>query len=239
MSLSSLGFKRPEFKPVRRLSMLAYGKTKTGKSRFGLTMPGPIAVINFDRALTDLLPQFPKKKILLLDLSGEYAGGLNQKKAERLEAQFAAAWAEALKSKEVRSVMVDKTSTLWEIVRWAEFGKIDHVKPHHYVPVNSRMRSYISSVIDSDKNVLMIDDTKEEWVNEKPTGRFVRDGFKHSDSLVQISLQFERKDKTFTTTVDSCAMNADLAGWEFEDENINFPELATMAVPDSNREDWE
>lgn len=223
--------------------MLVSGKTKVGKSRFGLTMPGPIAVINFDRSLIDLLPQFPKKDILLLDLSGEYAGGLDAAKAKRLESAFAKAWETALSSPEVRSVMVDKTSTLWEIVRWAEFGKIDRVMPHHYVPVNTRMRSYIAAVIASDKNVLLIDDSKEEWVNEKPTGRLVRDGFKHADSLVQISASMDRRvrdeGKPFVMTIDTCSMNAELVGWEFEDANINFAEVASMAVPDSNREDWE
>lgn len=244
-ALAKLGFTR--IKPVRikRITMEVSGLTKTGKTRLGLTMPQPIGLINTDRSLTDVLPEFPNVDVSVIDLSGMFNEGeeLSQGQAKAIEQKFSAAYRALLAHPRVRSVVVDKWTAMWEVARYAEFGKAS-VKAHHYVPVNLRMRGYLTAVQNTAKNVLLIQDTKEEWINEKPTGRLIVDGFKYTPSLVQVNAQMRREspadeDAGFRLAITGCGVNADLMGWEFENEDINWPKIGSMALTDTKMSDWK
>jgi len=241
---ANLGFERPRRTRQRRQCWLGAGKTKTGKTRFGLTFPGPIAVLSFDRAIEDVLHEVPGADVVVKDFTRSFKLGepMTQAQAQAVEAEFAKAYLGALEHKDIRTVMIDKGTTLWEIMRYAEWGKIDHVKAHHYVGVNSRMRRYLLAFQDSTKNVYIVDDVKEEWDdNGKPTGQFKREGFKHTPGLVQVCASFERveKGKDFFMTLEECALNSSLIGWKFEGPEIDFRQIAGMVMTDSVAEDWK
>jgi len=241
-SLAKLGFKR--IKPVRRkcISMEVNGKTKSGKTRLCLTMPEPVGFINTDRSLQDILPEFPDLDIVLMDLAPMFAPGepLNQGLARDIERKFATAYA-GLWESGVKSIVVDKFTTMWEVARFAEFG-VASVKAHHYVPVNMRMRGYIMKYQQYEKNLLLVHEVKEEWVNEKSTGRWIVDGFKYTPGLMQVNASMEREedgDRDFTLTVTGCGLDADLTGKVFTNDEINFKEVAMKALPDTLPGDWK
>lgn len=243
--LADLGFKR--IKPVRRtrISMEVSSKTKAGKTRLTLTMTEPIGILNTDRALEDILPEFPNVDVIVKDFSQKIAPGekLNQAQAKLLEAEFDEAYQALMEHKHIRSVSVDKWTTIWEVARFAEFG-VASVKAHHYVPVNLRMRGYASRYQEHNKNVLFLQDMKEEWVGDKPTGRFIVDGFKYTPGLVQVNAFMWREEETdaedqgFRLKITGCGLNAELVGWEFKNEGIDFRKIASMVLVDTKASDW-
>jgi hypothetical protein len=223
--------------------MESSGDTKSGKTRLIFTMPEPIAIVNFDRSLQDILPEFPDKDFVVMDFSERYAGAedANQAQAKMLEKEFAAGLRGLFEHRHVKSIAVDKGTTLWEVVRVAEWGRISNIKAHHYVPVNARMRAYMSWYIAHNKNFMVTHDAKEEWVNEKPTGRMLVDGFKYTSSLMQVNVIMSREkdgDRDFVLEVTGCGTNADLVGWEFKGEDIDFKKIALKAMDDTLPSDW-
>jgi hypothetical protein len=242
-ALAKLGFQRVRTDRKKRIIAELGGKTKTGKSRFGLTLTEEIGVLNTDRSLEDLLPEFPEVRVVVKDLSGMFDPGkeLNQKEAVLIQSEFDRGYRALLASPRIKSVMVDKWNTVWEVVRYAAFGRAS-VKPHHYVAVNMQMRGYLAMAQQSDKNVLLIQDLKEEWVNEKPTGRWVVDGFKYTGGLAQLNLVASRDEeggRDFHLEVTGCGTNAALVGWDFKNEKINFREnVAKLVLPDTEAKDW-
>lgn len=250
-ALAKLGFSR--IKPVRkrRISVEVSSKTKGGKTRFGLTGPQPVGILNTDRSLDDILPEFPDVDVIVKDFSNKFVPGeeLSQNEAKALEADFARAYRALYEARGVRTIMVDKWTTLWEVARYAEFGKAS-VKAHHYVPVNLRMRGYLGMFQQHDKNLILTQDVKEEWIGEKPTGRWIVDGFKYTPGMMQVNAFMWREetgDREFMMRIDGCSLNAELVGWEFSsgDESplkygaISWASVATMVMPDTKVSDWQ
>lgn len=240
--LAALGFQR--IKPVRikRITAEVSGKTKVGKTRLMLTMTPPIGIINTDRDLEDLLPEFPDVDLVVVDLSKDFVPGeqLTQNQAKMLEAKFFKAYQGLMDSKGIRSIGISKWTTLWEVARFAEFG-VASVKAHHYVPVNLRMRGYLQAAKECHKNVLLEQDMKEEWVNEKPTGRWIVDGFKYTPGLMQLNMQMAREedgDRDFVLSIAGCGVNAELVGQEFRNDEIDWKKLAPLVLEDTDPADW-
>lgn len=248
-SLVKLGFSRIKPNRIKRIGMEVSGDTKCGKTHLIMTMTEPIAIINFDRSLQDILPEFPGVDLIVKDFSdmyGEIEDSTNPQarmtKAKAAEAQFAAALKGLFEHRHVRSIAVDKGTTLWELIRVAEWGNISNIKAHHYVPVNARMRAYMSMYMAHDKNFLVTHDTKEEWVNEKPTGRQLVDGFKYTSSLMQVNASMWRDkdgDRDFKMEITGCGTNAELVGWEFVGADVNWKKIAPMVLDDTVAADWK
>jgi len=241
--LARLGFVR--IKPVRqkRISMEVSGPTKTGKTRLILTMTEPIGILNTDRSLQDILPEFPNVDLIVKDFSDKFTPGeaLTQKQAKLLEREFASAYQGLLEHKHVRSIGVDKWTTIWEVARYAEFG-VASMRAHHYVPVNLRMRGYASGYQGHDKNVLLVQDVKEEWIGEKSTGRLIIDGFKYTPGLMQVNASMRREegdDREFVLGITGCGLNADLVGYEFKGKSVDFKKIAPMVLLDTTASDWK
>lgn len=241
-ALAKLGFNR--IKPVRkkRLSMDVKGKTKSGKSRLIFQMPQPIGILNFDRSLDDLIAEFPDVDVIVKDMSHMISPGeaLTQQEAQAIEAEFKKGYDALLNHQHVRSVGIDKGTTLWEVARYAEFGSAS-ARAHHYVAVNLRMRGYLLAYQQHMKNVVITHDLKEEYVDEKPTGRMIIDGFKYTESLMQVNTTMwreEKDDREFKLRIDGCALNAGVVGEELEDDNITFGQIALLVLEDTQPSDW-
>jgi len=241
--LAKLGFTR--IKPTKRnwFSMEVSGKTKTGKSRLSLKMTEPIGILNTDRSLLDVLEEdeFKAVDFVVKDFSQKIAPGeeLDQRQAQMLEREFASGYQGLMEHKLMRSVSIDKWTTIWEVARYAEFGKAS-VKAHHYVPVNLRMRRYASLYQEHNKNVMFIEDVKEEWVAEKSTGRWIVDGFKYTPSLVQVNAVMGRdEDLDFYLEITGSGLNTSVVGTKLYNDEIDFKRLALMVLPNTLPGDWK
>jgi hypothetical protein len=245
-ALARLGYAipKPDIKPF--LIMGLDGKPKSGKSRFAFTMPAPIAYINFDRSIKYLLDQFKGKDIMLKDFTREMPtdGQWDPKKAGRVWDEFVKIFMATLDTG-VRSLVVDTASEIWEVLRWAKFGKLDHVKPHHYTQVNGPYRQLLNEAQHHNTNVLLLHKAKEVWEEDKqgnphPTGEWVRDGFRGTSFALEVD-GFMWRDPgggSFHLEVRECGPESVVAGQVFSDEEITFPEVASLVLPSVDPKEW-
>lgn len=242
------------FKP--RLIISASAKQKVGKTHFGLTMPDPIAYFQFENGLEGVgsKPEFRRKKIdkVAFDWTRPTAANKGSDRvigqAQRASDKFQVHWSHAIDN--YRSVIMDTATHIWEMFRIAKFGKLGEVMPHHYAPVNAEFRSFIDQAMASSVNLLLIHRVKEEYRDNKATGRMVRDGYKGAEYDAQVCIGMDRdfgpndtdpyKPPTgpFYFQVYDCRQNPDLVGQTFVQPDNTFMDLAVAVYPDQDPKVW-
>jgi len=190
-----------------RLTICSMGREKTGKTRFTLSAPGPIAIFNFDRPLEPEVLQIAQtmgKKVY----HKNYIAGLNsgtQEDWRRLWNQFKSDWEKLCGV--CRTVVQDTGTGAWELCRLANFGRVDKIMPHKYGPVNNEFEQVIKLPFKTSglnsilthrykkeykgtgavKKPAGSDDDKEVW-----TGKYERQGFGGAAYEMQICLEHFR-----------------------------------------------
>jgi len=231
------GYSRATKSKIKRIIANVQGKEKRGKTHFALTAPGPIALIDMDIGLEGVVDKFIGEKEIVV-AGFNYRNVKDPKEWEEMNNRMKKAFTDALKSKEVRTVVMDTATEAWELMRMANFGKLSEVKPHHYGPVNAEFRDLIRKAYESDKNVLLIHKVKKEYVNDKSTGEYERAGFGDAGYLMQLNVEMWKKDGTFGLTVLDCRQLKEVEGLELIEPMSNFPFLATQVFDGTAEEDW-
>lgn len=232
------GYQPAQKSKFRRIVMSTEALDKEGKTEFILSAPGPIALLNFDVGLEGVIEKhLKKKKIEVAEF--DYREVTNYKEWEKMWERSKMAFVDALHDKATRTIGVDTATEWWELARMAAFGKLTQVLPHNYGPVNAEFRDLIRKAYDFDKNVIFSHKMKEQYVNDKGTGKMIRAGFGDMQYSVQINVRLWRnKEKVFGLTVINSRHNAALMGMELEDSLSNFPTLASEVFPETSPQDW-
>jgi hypothetical protein len=243
------GFKRADTAVKKRIIMAIDGREKSGKSHFALSGPQPIGVINLDIGLDGVVQKWQDDKDIwvtdvkvniqqLKELSPQEAA----KEADRAYTQVVRAYQAILG--EARTIIWDNATEIWELLRMARFGKLDHVKPHHYGPVNAEYRELLRMAYDQDKtNLILLHKMKDEYVDDKRTGLVKRAGFSDTGFLVQMNALCWRGAEDvvpdcFHMTIADCRQNAELANCDINGAELNFPYIAKLVFPDTEEADW-
>jgi len=225
------------------------GREKSGKSHFALSGPEPIGVINLDIGLDGVVQKWQDdKEIHVKDIS------VNIQELKELTPQQAAQEADRAYTEVVRAyravlgtartVVWDNATEIWELLRMARFGKLDHVKPHHYGPVNAEYRELIRMAYDQDKtNLILLHKMKDEYVDDKRTGLVKRAGFADTGFLVQVNALSWREPGVpvpdcFNLTINDCRQNAELAEQTFSGNDFTFQALAMAVFPGTKEAEW-
>ncbi len=234
---------RGDFTPVsatipNRLIWVSSGREKVGKNHFGLTGPGPIFGQYFDPGgIEGVAQKFLKaplgpKEIFQVQYRFNKKND-NQANAEEVKEKFIADYREALKW--ARTIQWDETE-FWEVCRFAEFGR-ESARGREYGPINGEYRGLIQDAYDAGVNLQLIQKVKDEWKDDKPTGKQIPVGFTQAQNIVQINLRHSwDSEGGFQTEVINCRQNMTLAGGTFTD--LTFTELAMGVFPESAEEDW-
>ena len=236
---------------AHRIVMAIDGLEKSGKTHFALSAPAPIAVINTDIGLDGVIQKWQSdKEIWVQDVRFSVADFREMKPEEAAKAadEIMKKVHAAMKAVlgQARTVIYDNATEIWELVRLSHFGKLDQVKPHHYVHPNNEYREIIRSAFDqSTTNLILLHKMANEYVNDKTTGKKQRKGFSDTGYLVQMNAVCWR-DPTpnigvpdcFHMTVMDSRQNPELAGLDVSGAELNFPAVAQMTFPDSNIEEW-
>lgn len=235
----------PASKAVPRLPRLILsiqGLPKRGKTRFALTAPGPIALLNFDDGLEGVVESFTAagKEIMVAD--HRFASGASDW-APRW-ARFLKDFHGALASPDVRTVVVDSGTAVWELLRLAMLGKLTQIMPVKYAHVNSVMEGLFRECFPAGKNVIWTHQETEEYANDKATGNMKLEGFKRAAYLTQANLRAKRDPKakgldSLSIEVLDSRHNVELAGEDFPAGLANFATIASMIRPDVPAEAWE
>lgn len=229
----------------KRLVMAVVAREKQGKTHFSLTAPGPIALFNTDIGLEGVVHKFiDKKDILVYNISVPAAKDRNvEAEAGRVWDDLENAMEQALGDPYIRTIIVDTASELWEIIRLAYFGKLTEVKPHHYAGVNAEFRRFLKRVFATDKNLLLIQKMKAEYINNNRTGEWEMQGFGDTPHIVQVVIRPYRVDKTheneegmllekgtFGIVLDHCRHNPEVIGTNLVGPMATFPIVAAMVL---------
>jgi hypothetical protein len=245
----SAGFRRANEAVKKRLIMAIDGREKSGKSHFALSGPEPIGVINLDIGLDGVVQKWQDdKEIWVQDVK------VNIQELKELTPQAAASEADrafisvvkAYKAVlgEARTIVWDNATEIWELLRMARFGKLDHVKPHHYGPVNAEYRELLRMAYDQDRtNLILLHKMKDEYVNDQRTGQVKRAGFADTGFLVQVNaLTYRGPEETvpecFHLQITDCRQNAELAGVDLSGQDMNFATLACQVFLGTKEGDW-
>jgi len=246
------GFEEASTNEILRLILNVEGGEKQGKTHFALTAPGPIALIDMDIGLEGVISKFTKVKKIYV-ASFNYRDATEPKQWEEMWKRMKQCYMDSLASKNIRTLIVDTATEMWELVRMASFGKLTQVKPHHYAPVNAEFRDLLRKAYDSNKNLILIHKQKKEYVDEKWTGNMERAGFGDVGYAVQaniISWRITALDETygkgredgykgFGITIRDCRQVSELAGTEILEPLNTFSVLASQVFPSSDESEWE
>ena len=236
-----------------RMIVSGRGEERAGKSQFGLTMPAPIAVFPFDNNTDELIQKFRKYKKILAPIDPLYfKPTFSKEEFDALWERFMELFKSAIASPNVRSIMVDTGTEMYELARLAKFGKLKEVPAHFYDLVNSEFKKLINLVYPSDKNLYIAHRVKDQYVKtgEKQsarTGKRIEDGFNAVRYKVQINIlcwrDLDRRDaetgtEGFGCTVEDSTQNEAVAGTYLEEPYNNWTDLGKIIYPDSTDKDW-
>ncbi len=245
--LAKLGFEEDDGEIHYRMLVGSDGLEKTGKSNFWMTAPGPIAGINLDIGLEGVIHKYSKqKKIWVLNYNippmkntAEYLPHLNI---------IRSAYEAAANHKDVRTLVVDTGTDLWELIRLAEFGTVNPKDPRGslaYTNCNMLYRGLIKMAYESDKNLVVTHKLDDEWVkvngkNEK-SGSMTRAGFKESSYLIQVNTRhtYDKQAGEFGIEILDCRQNMQMSGYTLTGNDCTFAGLGQVVFPESSPEDWK
>lgn len=232
-----------------RMIWRSFGPEKTGKNHFGLTGPGPIAIQSFDIGLEGVVEKFRAEGKEVRRTEYEFdKNKCEQDDAIEIRDRFVKDYEIALTK--ARTIQWDTETELWEIFRFAQFGKASDA-PKDYVTLNAQYRDLIQRAYDSNVNLQLIQKVKEKWgtikkVNREgrtvdspyPTGEMEPTGFKEAGYIVQANIRHSwDKERGFVLNVLNCRQNMAVAGEELV--NFSFPDFAQLVFPGTDEEDWQ
>jgi len=195
--------------------MAITGRDKSGKTTFGCTSPGPLMVFNTDQGDKGVITpsKFPGKEIVdITPGSALVATDADENLVDEAWDLFKEVHDWCIKNG--WNALWDKADQIWELARLKILGRLTNVRPHHYAEVNNTFRYLIKEYDKAGLNLLLLHNVKEEWINEKYTGRLIRAGFKETGGLVDTAITTFFEDGIFGGRIEFCRQNMDLCGEE-------------------------
>jgi hypothetical protein len=237
-----------------RLIWASFGEAGSGKTTFALTAPGPIVIQSLDMGLEGVVEPFTRdKEIYIAEYDWHPTDEMDQDQAIDLRDKFIEDFEHAVLH--ARTVIWDKETDVWELFRYAEFGKPND-SPKDYAKLYQRYRRYINMPKSSDINFGLLQGMKSPWAM-KATGSGaksltkspdrIRKGMDEIDALVHINLQHRREREAGDEGGFKSVFYIDVGksrgpgSRDVQDQtfqNLTFPEFAVQVFPDTDVEDW-
>jgi hypothetical protein len=253
VSIRKPEFKRAEFTSPRKLDVIVEALDGVGKTFFGLTAPGPIAIHDFDGGLHRAIQGFSKERLESLELypfeyditrtlklPGEDASrGLVERAADVWTEFVLAARASVDKC---RTNVIDTGSAVWELLRLARLGKLTQVMPVQYTQVNLEFKELIQTLHKSPANNVWVHRLKPAYdaQDKKIPNQFDRQGFGDMAFEVDAVLRLTYDDfDGLRLRFGKCANRSLMGTYVTGAENISFAKIASMIYPNTDRKYWE
>lgn len=236
------GFKLADNTIKQRLICSVNGREKEGKTHFALTAPGPIALFNFDDGLEGVVQKFTDSKDIFVKRYHLHPdAGVDENTFWRNAwNEFIKDYYTALRSDQIRTIIIDTETDMNKLIRLKEFGRLDKILPHRYGPVNSEMTRLAQAPYAEDKNVIFLRRKKAEYINDKATGNYIPAGFSELPYLVQVVFDVYRdweNEGDHTILISSCRHDADLEYETLSGVMCSFPYAASF-VTSTDLTDW-
>jgi len=242
------------------LAIGLYGQQGSGKTRFCCTAPDPIGFIALDRkarkTVMKTASELGKTVVMPTDdfirvanpqalASMQIDAAMKHYRAHVDQIKLAAF--KLYSHKDIRTIVIDTGSQLWEDMMFANYGRNQRVMPRDRGPVNQEMIDLLNAL--SGKNLIITHKADEIWTGDgdkaKPSGKFKHAGFRHIEYHINVMAEMvcdERKSRDdegrFYMNVKMCQDNPDIQGPNgtklLIDEEISFPMLAMKIYGDEN-----
>lgn len=240
-SLENFGFSLAPLEIPHRLIAAINGHRGKGKTHQGLTAPGPIALFNLDLGLSGVVQKFRREgKIVVVN---DMKVPATQQEAVAEWERFLKAWTAALRARDIRSIVIDTESELWELIRMARFGALTQIMPYMYTPVNAEYGRTLREIMTSDKNLILLRHVKPVYINDKRTKEYEAAGFGGVEKIVEVVADVWREEEadtpTWNLTITKCRSQPTLDGETLSGIMASFPWLAAQAIEGTSVEDWE
>lgn len=129
---------------------------------------------------------------------------------------------------DVETVVVDTGLQLYDFMQFAHFGRLANVQQRNRGPINQEMRDFINAC---PKHLVMIHPMKEDYRDDKPTGRMVIDGWKHLSVNMNVCIEHFKIDDRYSKRqwVEEWKRN----DTEYDDDEMGEYPVFGMIVYDS------
>ena len=208
---------------------LMMGESGTGKTTCALSGPKPINYYEFDAGSlerasaglklseADIIPRYYYSPLTnLLDpgkISVGERGGIAPATVHKLEGwrelfwQFVADYLTALNGPGYP--VIDTATKLWLCIRQAFLQEVqeaagpekERLNQLQYTEPNARHSQIIEAAKIKGKDLILLSHEKEQYLNDKPTGQIVPDGFREVSNMADCSLRFKLRDKKPVATI--------------------------------------
>lgn len=238
-----------------QLAIAVFGEQGSGKTRFAITAPDPIGFIPLDRKSRKTVDKIAKdldKTVVMPDkdyirvaepmrLSVMKPDAAKVYYRQHVDAVKHAAFTLAAHA-DIKTIVVDTGTQLWEDILFAHFGRTDRIMPRDRGPANQEMIDFLNAL--SHKNLIITHKAKEIWKSDKPTGKYELAGFPHIGYHVNTMIEFvcdqnkkiDESDR-FYINVLLCQDNPDIQGPNgnklITDEMISFDVLSMFIFPEA------
>lgn len=238
---------RREPVPANCLIASIYGDEKTGKTRFSLTFPEPIKLINLDwgadRAWRPLLREFPGLDVEAFDINQLKIG--DPADAATTLRDFYDTYLHCLQTlNHAGTVVVDTATQVNQLIQTVKIHEIRsrrakregkdeaeiNVYPYDYAQANNFMSSIVRAPFSEQfqgVSAVFIDRTTDEYQGKEPTGRTRHQGWREMAAATQVHVRLRREGGTggaiFKATIEACGDDPNVIGTTFE--NPTYAEL--------------
>lgn len=266
VELKKLGFEVVDPTIRYKFSVSNSAKEKEGKTTWAFTAPGPIGAISTDTGTESIAKGFLSQKPIIINYFKAADELLNDdvKNKDARQTMYENEWTRMknsilamIRSKRIRTLIVDTATEAWELCRLAEFGKLQQVMPHHYTTVNSEFKALIKAADENPiLNSIWIHKKKKEYKTKSDgkdswTGKWERSGFGDMPFLVDVNLEhfFQPSGSVVKDSggnpinleegrfgirvIDSRINMLSVVGQEFVAEQCSFEELAVALYPET------
>jgi len=221
-----------ETKPNLVISINA--PAKSGKSHLLCTFPKPLVIYSFDIGLEPVLKKFAGEDITVKEYPIPILMTSKPKPyAKPIWDKFLEDYLADVEGGKYVSLGIDTGTALYEICRVARSEELGRsIMPYEYAEVYARMAGVILKPRLAGLNLAMTYWLKEEYIDDKSTGKLVIDGCKRDIDYVDVSLGLRRerkgKEVKIITTIEDNRYEKDLNGVTLED--TTYSELLAVLL---------
>jgi len=260
--MAVMAFRRATVEEDRALVMRVCGHEKEGKTHFGLTAPDPINVHNIDHGLAGVVGKFVKEGKIINVAEYEMPDRIGRPDKE-VAVQAGETWKqfqqdlyESIRDPKVKSILLDKETEFWALLRVARFGKLEQVPPNLYVLVNAEYTEMTRRLKHCGKNVIYTQKLKKvytryknakgqdvgEWNGQWEPAGFGDLGYDVQETLMSWKSVVPAENKPaiikFGIKVLGSTHAPQLQGQDLMEPMNTFPWVASMLMEGTTPEDW-
>jgi hypothetical protein len=220
-----------DVKPIRRMVVGLTAGPGCGKTNFLLTAPDPIALYDMDTGTRGVIEKFVASGKKIYRSKFDYRTvdkGIDINAAVEMWDRYRKTWKDWIQRSDTKTIACDTGTEMWELARLARLGKLSNVMPHNYGPVNAEFYDLIRLSDIYHKNFIFTHKVKEQYVNDKFTGKYVRAGFKDMDFIIEVGLDLWKQDGVFYATINKCRPRPELEGEVLEGDAVCWDVLEMM-----------